>query len=61
MKTGRNPLSIFIGGGFGGRPRPSVEERVENFWKEALQLEEIFTSREFWDMLHENDREDPSL
>ncbi|MDD3621551.1 MAG: hypothetical protein PHQ81_04020 [Methanofollis sp.] len=27
------------------------KESVENFRKEALQFEEIFTPREFWDMI----------
>ncbi|MDD3621392.1 MAG: hypothetical protein PHQ81_03200 [Methanofollis sp.] len=33
-------------------PCPQVEESVENFWKEALQFEENFNPREFWDVLH---------
>ncbi|MDD3620872.1 MAG: hypothetical protein PHQ81_00495 [Methanofollis sp.] len=34
-------------GGSRGAARPQVEESVENFRKEALQFEEIFTPREF--------------
>ncbi|WP_209630729.1 hypothetical protein [Methanofollis sp. W23] len=39
-------------------PHPPAEEGVENSRKDALQFEEVFTPREFWDMLHENDPED---
>ncbi|MBP2144876.1 hypothetical protein J2129_000330 [Methanofollis sp. W23] len=29
------------------RPGPQVEESVSNFWKDAFQVEEIVTQREF--------------
>ncbi|WP_281425773.1 hypothetical protein [Methanofollis formosanus] len=35
-----------------------MEERVQNFWKEALRFEERAIPGEFWDILYENDPED---
>ncbi|MBP2146439.1 hypothetical protein J2129_001893 [Methanofollis sp. W23] len=35
-----------------------MEERVQNFWKDAFRFDEMITSREFWDILHENDPDD---
>ncbi|MDD3622185.1 MAG: hypothetical protein PHQ81_07250 [Methanofollis sp.] len=50
IKTGLNPSPLLISGGSGGRLSPPVEERAENFWKEALQFEESFNPREGRDM-----------
>ncbi|MBP2145877.1 hypothetical protein J2129_001331 [Methanofollis sp. W23] len=52
VKTGCGPSPIFIrGGDRGGRHAPRVEDKVQNFWKEAFRFEEMFTQRELLDML----------